>query len=1377
MRNTVAVSCFKMDDVVSIPNVENICRLCLSPDDPKSSIFDGDDSSVPLSCKIQACLAIQISSTDKLSTLICRRCITNVNQWHSYRESCLKAQDKLQQWQMQQMPIHTGLTIKQEPIDLDFETDQIETITDPLDMTHDEQNENDGVWALHITNEQSVQSEKEMEKQTKSEVACRRRTRSFGMPISPPTMPQESERNTTVSKPYCTIEVKDEPLQEDEYDSNIEIESVTGGEILPNPVAAICPTEDRVMEADSTQRSNSVTFKTKKKVKRGPHTHLRNKHQFRKKCVFCQINLHSKYSYGKHMERFHTPLPESEQIDNKANLKLAIKQKAQSTKSQSAAFQDEHRFFTNNLQEENSADELTSCNKDGDEEMIEDVEDEINKMDRNSETPLSQVQQNIIGQLKTYSCYSCKQVFPDRRTTLNHLRQHLPDLRPFTCVACLTQFSDRLIYKNHCYTSFECAMKIAIVEPKSGLEKYFTCNMCSKSVANRQELLNHLTSQHSDDQLANETPSSSNQTPAKMLRKDPTSTPAPLNWSHLHLPGPYVNGNPAFNLPCSLCGMIYKHKRNLLDHQTICSQRPASERTSYACVHCRMTFLLFRKYTSHLYSVHSTSEITCSLCRKKFNTPTDFLVHHKKNHPLEGGQVDGERASVNQENSLKEWNDYEEELHTNESRSSRQKYSCALCGQEFPTRTELGEHRNLHLKVKIYSCVICRSMFSSAGALEVHMKDHGIEDPAEQSAHTSYVEYEGAEDTKDIALLDNSRDSNSESGETCNICNKSFTSSANRKRHIANVHKNSKNRRKCTECRRVFTKKNAFEYHVRTEHKHPSTSSITCPMCPQTFTTRRNLNLHYETTHINQVDALHECDICGKQFKEDLSLKIHRGWHTRKTHRLISDVKGLNKSLPILQSQDIFNDSTVSVPKPARARKSFPNSPPSKPKPQLQCQVCDDKFIDVGDLRKHLWDVHCSRNKNEKNYTTSDLQCELCTHTLPDKPSLERHLEWHVENPILSDSKNGVKRKRYYTPRDLRTYPCEICGNFYTSRRSLLRHQKLHKVSTTAATRFQATVKKPLANQFPCNVCNKIFDTSIKLRKHRLYHLVNSAENKRDSIVEKPEFQCNLCSKYHTSKIDLQLHSAKNCPYRSQETSGPRIKRRKIISTVESNAPVHFEQPKPVPVSSKSNFNLSVGWRMKKMWNCSLCLKSFLGRSTLYKHQMSVHGKDAFRRAALLAKKKSVSKPLPSLESSRFPCTVCTKDFPTALSLKLHMSSLHKDSKPKSCNICGKTFSSNVGIRNHMQTHSTSTYSCNLCQRLFRTRQAVYMHVRRQHPDEYLIMEDEKSQLCSEIISKPEIPIPKTNVQTCFRCEYCDKSFDTNKGLRVHVKKSHSMHN
>lgn len=48
---------------MEVGNVENICRLCLSTDEPRSSVFEAheqEDSAIPLATKIQACLSIQV---------------------------------------------------------------------------------------------------------------------------------------------------------------------------------------------------------------------------------------------------------------------------------------------------------------------------------------------------------------------------------------------------------------------------------------------------------------------------------------------------------------------------------------------------------------------------------------------------------------------------------------------------------------------------------------------------------------------------------------------------------------------------------------------------------------------------------------------------------------------------------------------------------------------------------------------------------------------------------------------------------------------------------------------------------------------------------------------------------------------------------------------------------------------------------------------------------------------------------------------------------------------------------------------------------------------------------------------------------------------
>jgi len=54
------------EDVVEIGNVESVCRLCLSTDETRSSVFatqgHEDPSGVSLITKIEACLSIQVNS-------------------------------------------------------------------------------------------------------------------------------------------------------------------------------------------------------------------------------------------------------------------------------------------------------------------------------------------------------------------------------------------------------------------------------------------------------------------------------------------------------------------------------------------------------------------------------------------------------------------------------------------------------------------------------------------------------------------------------------------------------------------------------------------------------------------------------------------------------------------------------------------------------------------------------------------------------------------------------------------------------------------------------------------------------------------------------------------------------------------------------------------------------------------------------------------------------------------------------------------------------------------------------------------------------------------------------------------------------------------
>ncbi|XP_032672620.1 zinc finger protein Xfin-like [Odontomachus brunneus] len=1264
------------EDVVEIGNVENVCRLCLSTDEPKSSVFITDEQEDPaasLAIKIRSCLSIEILTTDKLSTLICTNCVQNVNQWHTYKESCLRSQDKLQEWlTSQQQSKPTVITIKDEPVDLDYE-DNIEIISECTNNQELSSLSVDTVEGSETNNEQVEEVSEDIVNNDESDKT------NADKQIESETIPSVAEKEVDQDESQVVKDQQNPPLSRvikseprDDYDTDCTVElddNVDDNELLLNPMA-LGTKEDVVMEADSTQKFNNTASGAtqKKKLRRGPHTHFRGTRAFKQKCVYCQIFLHSKHSYMKHMKRFHS---------NKNN-------SAENSESQN-----------------------------DEEEMVEDLEDELISMEKDS--PLTQVQQDIISQLKTFSCYSCQQSFNDRRSTLFHIRQHLPDLRPYTCIACLTEFSDRSMYQSHCGASFECAMKIALVVPKQGNERYFTCNMCLRSMRGRKELLSHL-SKHSDKQYeemmspARPPPKLKPMAPLPSPKNDDANKPPPQK----NLNGPYKDGDPAHNHTCDLCGMIYRYRPNMIKHKQLCIRLQPEVRTSYKCAHCSMTFLVFKKFHTHVTIGHKKKDFTCAVCNSRFRSPSDYLTHHEQHRASHGSrpvQQNSGKTSQNAQLPLKERNAHGADAKT---KASDEKYTCSLCNLGFSTRTELTEHRHLHLKVKIYSCAICRSMFSSAGALEIHMKDHGIEDPNEQNANISCVEYGSLDE--DVRIDNDSINASAVSDPgtqryECNQCGKVLSNYANLRRHATIAHRNTKHYQ-CTECSETFTRKEVYEQHMQHEHK-TSKTMFHCPQCPKSFVFQTNFSYHFRTAHLEKSQDGYACDICGKVFVEEASLKIHKGWHNRANSRLSTRFILANQKNPNDLQKDTSVTETNSPERPARARKSFPNPSShssSKSQGNLQCQVCNDKFNDVTELRTHLWDIHCAKNKPEKSISNDELQCELCTNVFPDKTILAAHMKWHKANPILSDVH--------------KTYTCDVCNKSYSSKKVLWKHKRLHKATFVTSMKFQSLAKKP-ASQFLCTICRKVFSSGQSLQRHRL------------------NFHSDLQNQHQRTQ---QLNNSNRRLSLEEE---PKLKRMKM--EIDDNP------PKLPP------FAMDFAGERKKSVMCHVCKKMFANMSVLYKHKQAVHkpqtGKDGLPEC----------RPV-STQDGKFSCNVCSKEFPGLSNLRQHFTIKHKKGYDQQyqCNVssCDLVFPTSDSLKDHEQTHTNMMFSCRLCDRYLFNKEYMMDHIINVHNTAY--------QADSKTFHR-EIDLNTYVVKgaTGATCPRCNVKYPNNRALKIHYVKVH----
>ncbi|XP_015237171.1 PREDICTED: zinc finger protein 184-like [Cyprinodon variegatus] len=136
----------------------------------------------------------------------------------------------------------------------------------------------------------------------------------------------------------------------------------------------------------------------------------------------------------------------------------------------------------------------------------------------------------------------------------------------------------------------------------------------------------------------------------------------------------------------------------------------------------------------------------------------------------------------------------------------------------------------------------------------------------------------------------------------------------------------------------------------------------------------------------------------------------------------------------------------------------------------------------------------------------------------------------------------------------------------------------------------------------------------------------------------------------------------------------------------------------------------------KKSFECDICGRSFMNKSTMKRHYRTHTGERPF------------------------PCKTCEKSFSRLHNLKTHMRT-HTGERPLQCKTCGKGFSWISSLKYHIKTHTgEKPFPCKICRKSFSQICNLNNHIRT-HTGE-----------------RP------------FCCEICGKSFSRLYTLNVHIK-------
>lgn len=139
-------------------------------------------------------------------------------------------------------------------------------------------------------------------------------------------------------------------------------------------------------------------------------------------------------------------------------------------------------------------------------------------------------------------------------------------------------------------------------------------------------------------------------------------------------------------------------------------------------------------------------------------------------------------------------------------------------------------------------------------------------------------------------------------------------------------------------------------------------------------------------------------------------------------------------------------------------------------------------------------------------------------------------------------------------------------------------------------------------------------------------------------------------------------------------------------------------------------------------------------------------------------------------------CPICNKALASKYILKIHIAEVHEGVKSFVCDVCGRMFSNNTGLKWHMITHTgAKNYSCDDCGSAFSRLTILKNHKFRAHgkaPKQPLTCEVCGMQFLQE--SRLRNHMAK-HMKESHSCPHCDKVFAHKNNLTTHIKGIHEQ--
>ncbi|KAF5273868.1 hypothetical protein FQA39_LY00983 [Lamprigera yunnana] len=1124
-------------------NFSSCCRLCLSEKlGTLKSIFEDPIHSKDIVVNIHECVGVEVKPNDKLSTMICDKCSTQVSSWRNFRDISYDNQSKLVGWLNDWNSnncieeLNTNIRIKHEVLDepengaahhADEDGNEVHVKTEPIEAIYHVETEMGGedlyecppaLTPEHLIETSFVPAEMEIDgsinlingngRDRPPDVTavdgrkcfmCNKSFSSVGNKHRHDAVFHRGTKRKYEGKAKDSRKIVTEhllngevELQKIQFAAGLQLQqkSANSEEVALEDMK-LTKVEESYLDkcktlVSMTDTLTCVCHNDKFANAKDLHIHLKKQKQWFAMftCYNCLITFTERSSYMKH---------------------------------------------------------FCACTK-----------DLLHNLRRLTESPLNpEIKMRLY---QNYKCIRCSCIFAFYEDFCSHFDvEHMEILQsasPFICF-CSKSFEEMEDYKQHLHIS--CFLR------------YF-CDVCFGVFISADEFKIHCESEHDHSEPGNLLPYDPliKQKSSVGLLHPRRSLPLENNIKRERDEPRAMTRRRTINLPnmpsSENSSQISETIPDLEDdpdyepeQPVIISPQTVKSATPTACPQCGKVYSTYHNMLRHYKLSHDQSGriLKCKYCKSRFRLITELKEHEVKYHECDTDNEASDSEKVCNFSCPECRSLFADVESWTEHMKQHPKKACDQCDREFVTQTELDQHRSVHLNIKLYRdsetkdyksemvsplliCQTCDKTFSTKSELRHHKLLH------EKMPVLSVQD--GSEHDEKVDLSKKF---------SCIPCGKHYVSYGgiwdHNKKHHPN--KNAQYPKECPLCFKLLSSRGAWVNHEKMHERllnmkediddeisiqkvikyksiktdDDDESYHTCKRCFKVFSSKYNLKNHMKSHGINvnpsssrsstktgKIIKTYWCNICHQACPGYFELQEHKREH--KIH--VNTQEEVEDKKPVIfECNECSLTFTTSFALARHQEKHVKKLESPQKLISVYCKYCKVPFPSVMDLNEHMDKDHNDMESKPKlQLPKTKHTCKLCKKVFDNAGALASHQGWHKRvkfNRVRAQEqliKSLGKQARTPSPQPIHKYPCHSCSAHFSSDASL----QIHILETHRNINTTVLLMK-------CNSCKMSFDKKSAFDIHMQLH------KQVESKTPKP-YSCKYCPAGFSRPEALNTH-------------------------------------------------------------------------------------------------------------------------------------------------------------------------------------------------------------------------------------------------------------